>query len=149
LCSPFSYLKPKIQNKQWINYFFMDTTKVVYMLEIFGWPQVSQTAQEKPLTCLSQFVVDREANTKPIGLGPLPIVPLYMRGSPLGDLNPSIYRVSTETLLVPVIQSAGRFRCTNSSCRASPVSTRRPPPQRRHPCSSPTGVIDFTNYTLS
>jgi hypothetical protein len=71
------------------------------LLEIvryFGWPQVSQTAREKPLPCVSPFAGDREANTKLIGLGPLPTAPLYKQESTPGDLSQSIYRVSTETL---------------------------------------------------
>jgi hypothetical protein len=38
----------------------------------------------KPHGCVSLFASDREANTKPIGLGPLPTAPLYKRGSPPG-----------------------------------------------------------------
>jgi hypothetical protein len=71
----------------------------------FGWPWLSQTARKKPLPCLSPFSGDREANTKPIGLGPLPTAPLYKRGSPPGDLSQSIYRVS----LIPL--SADQWGC--------------------------------------
>jgi hypothetical protein len=71
----------------------------------FGWPQVSQTVREKSLLCVSPFASDREANTKPIGLGPLPTAPLYKRGSPLGDLSQSIYRVSTETLVYRLVRA--------------------------------------------
>jgi hypothetical protein len=85
----------------------------------FGWPQVSQTAWEKPLPGLRPFAGGREANTKPIGLGPLPTAPLYKRGSPPGDLSQSIYRVSTNTLVC-------------RSVRALEGSEARVPTARRH-----------------
>jgi cytochrome oxidase assembly protein ShyY1 len=67
------------------------------LVRYFGWPQVSQTAREKPLPCVSPFASDREANTKPIGLGPLPTTPLYKRGS--------TYRISKETLPIRLVRA--------------------------------------------
>jgi hypothetical protein len=98
------------------------------VVRYFGWPQVSQTVREKLLPCVSPFASDREANTKPIGLGPLPTAPLYKRGSPLGDLSESIYRVSTETLVYPISEGAGRFGSSSSYSRRY---RRRPEGHRR------------------
>jgi hypothetical protein len=64
---------------------------------------------------------------------------------PLGDLSESIYRVSTETLVYPISEGAGRFGSSSSYRR---LHRRRPEghrPQRRRSCTTPTGVIVYTN----
>jgi hypothetical protein len=89
------------------DYWTLDRTRKIRVkyVRYFGWPQVSQTVREKPLPCVSLFASDQEANTKPIGLGPLPTTSLYKRGSPLGDLNQSNYRVSTETFPIRLVRA--------------------------------------------
>jgi hypothetical protein len=90
-------------------------------------------AREKPLPCLSPFAVNWEANTKPIGLSPLPTTPLYKRGNTLGDLHLSIYRVSTETLLYRSVRTL-----EGSEARAPPAGCHRCRPEsHRHRGDTP------------
>jgi hypothetical protein len=88
-------------------------------------------------------------------LSPLGSAPCLQRHyireeAPLGVFSQSIYRVSTETLVYPISEGAGRFGSSSSyrrRYRRRPEGHRRrgDAPALHRPASSLTGVIVYTN----